>query len=326
MQEESQVADYITARRVALKRRVRELRDRAGITQEEVATFLACSRARIVEVEKEDSPSEYSVSEIELLAALLGRNPLDILRMSGQETIDMGRIVTDLRTGEALLSSVDCKLPNRIVKLFAQTGDAPGAIEFSPDGEMIASIVDVYQGEGLTEEDPPYRLTVLCWQARSGKLIGQIRLPDVEEIVPLDTGRVVLFTYSPFPAHQQTLAHRGAAHLLVWNTRSGEMEQEIPLPERVQAAAVSPDSRLMVAYFASTTSIQVWQTTDWALVSAFELLFLADHRSPGDRLDTAVDVILLDTTFWGGIRACVLLDSGLQRDPSCPRFDVDEFR
>jgi len=290
MQQESQMADYITARRVALSRRVRELREKAGISQEEVARFLACSRMRIIEIEKEDSPSEYSAAEIELLAALVGRNPLDILRMSGQETIDMGRIITGQRTGSALQDLVDCDLPEGIVQLFTEIDDLPGQPVFSPDGEMVASIVDDSLGEGGMEGDPPYPLTVLCWKTRSGKLIGQIRRAHLEKIVPLHSGRVALLTFCPAPSHQQTLEREGTGELLVWDASTGEIEQEIFLPEHVQAAAVSPDGQFFAVYFAATTSIQVWQTIDWLPVSAFELLFLADRRTPGESLTSAVGV------------------------------------
>jgi transcriptional regulator with XRE-family HTH domain len=290
MQQDGYIADYIITRREALARRVREARDRAGISQEEVAGFLGCSRARIIEIEKEDSPSEYSAAEIELLAALLGRNSLDILRMSDQEAINLGLIMTEQRTGSALQDLVDCKLPKRILSLFADADDFPGALTFSPGGKLVASIVDSWRGEGLMEDDPPYRLTILCWETRTGKLLGEFRQADVERIIPLDSGRVVMLTYKPFPEHRQTLAHKGTAQLLVWNVYTREVERKIQLPERGQAVAVTPDNHHLAIYFAATTSIQVWQTTDWMPVSAFELLFLADHYSPGDSITTAVDV------------------------------------
>jgi transcriptional regulator with XRE-family HTH domain len=290
MQEESQRADYIASRRLALKRKVREFRVRAGISQEEVARFLACSRMRIIEIEKEDSPSEYSAAEIELLAALLGRNPLDILRMSGQEAIDVGRIMTEHRTGSVLQGLVDCELPEGIVQLFTEIDDVPGQLTFSPDGEMVASIVDDSLGEGGLEDDPPYPLTILCWEAHSGKLVSQLRLPDVEMIAPLHSGQVALLTFHPAPPHEQMIEREGAGELLMWDVRSGEIEQKFFLPEHVQAFAVSPDGQFFAVYFAATTTIQVWQVSDWTPVSAFELLFLADRHSPGDRLATAGEV------------------------------------
>jgi len=112
----------------------------------------------------------------------------------------------------------------------------------------------------------------------------------VEKIVPLYSGRVALLTYCPAPSHQQTLEREGTGELLVWDASTGEIEQKMFLPEHVQAAAVSPDGQFFAVYFAATTSIQVWQSIDWTSVSAFELLFLADRRSPGDSLSTAVEV------------------------------------
>src|SRR5713226_6343261 len=101
------VAAYIAARQKALKRIVKQMRKEAHYSQGEVAEFLGCSRTRITEIEREESGTEYSVGELELLAVLFGRHPLDVLHMTGQEAIDVGEMVTSKQTGQALLRVVD---------------------------------------------------------------------------------------------------------------------------------------------------------------------------------------------------------------------------
>jgi len=146
---------------------------------------------------------------------------------------------------------------------------------------MMASIVDSSMAEvGL--EDEPYQVTILCWDTRSGELIGEIRLPHAEKVAPLDSERIAIVTDQPPRADQDAGSSEGLFHLLVWNRRSGKTEQKIRLLDRVQELAVSPDGIFLAAYMPATTTIQVWGTLDWQPVSAFELD--VDTRHPGGTL------------------------------------------
>lgn len=263
------------------------MRKDAHYTQGEVAAFLGCSRTRITEIEREESGTDYSIGELELLAVLFGKHPLDMLRMARQDVIEVGKIMTAKQTGKALKRVVDCKVPERIAKVLT-INEMPGDIEFSPTGCTMASIVNSSIAEDWPEEEP-YQVTILCWDTRSGELIGQTRLPYVENIASLDNDRVAVVTDQPQRGDKASETSERIFHLLVWNIRSGIIEQKIQLLDRVQDLAVSPDSRYLAAYMPTNTIIQVWQTLDWLPVSTFELSVELDTRAPGGVLRTGND-------------------------------------
>lgn len=284
------VLEFITARQKALKRIVRQMRKDAHYSQGEVADFLGCSRTRITEIEREESGAEYSVGEMELLAVLFGRHPLDVLRMTGLEAIAVGEMITSKQTGRALLRVVDCSLPRRIEKLLKDDDVSPASLVFSPDGSVLASIVDYFVGEDW-QEDEPYQFTVLCWDSQSGNLLGQIRRAHVKEVAPINAERVMLLRDTAHGRSYEGGHHEYESDLLVWNVRGGAIEKKIKLPERAQQLAVSPDGAYVAVYMEATTSIQVWHTTTWEPVCAFELGILHQtSHDPGGAIRVAREV------------------------------------
>jgi len=284
------VLSYITARQKALKRAVRQLRKEAHYSQGEVAEFLGCSRTRITEIEREESGTEYSVGELELLAVLFGRHPLDVLHMTGQEAIDVGEMVTSKQTGQALLRVVDCSLPRRIEKVIKDSDVFPNTLEFSPDGSVIASIVDSIVGEDW-QGDEPYQFTVLCWDTQTGQLLGQIRRPHVQAVAPVNSEQVVMLRDS---AHGQAYAggpREYESDLLIWDVAGGTIAKKIKLSERAQKLAISPEGNYLAVYMEATTTIQAWQTSNWEPVCAFELdtLHHTSHH-PGEAVRVAKEV------------------------------------
>ena len=110
---------YASLRSKAIKHMMRQLREEAGYSQEAVARILGCARTRITEIERVESTGEYSIAEIELLATFFGKHPHDVLRVTGQHAIELGRLITEMQTGSTLQGVVDCVLPKRIEQLYA---------------------------------------------------------------------------------------------------------------------------------------------------------------------------------------------------------------
>ena len=266
------VGAYLAERRRALKHIVKQLRLETGYTQHALAELLGCARTRITDIEKLESLSEYSLAEMEVLAALCGKHPFDVLRTTGQNAIDLGRIVTTRQTSEALLGVVDCVLPQRIIKLSTNTEFFPASLLFSRSGAIIASIIDAPYAEDWEElYDEPYQYMVLCWDSRSGKIIGEICLPYIEHITLLDDDHLVLVTSRPTRPVEDARDYEGENTLLVWNVRRNTLEWKIPLLDRVGAIAASLNNTYLATFFPTTTTLQVWRTSDWAPVRAFEL-------------------------------------------------------
>jgi transcriptional regulator with XRE-family HTH domain len=281
---------YSAARQKAFKRIVRQMREGSHYTQADVAGFLGCSRTRVTDIEREGSGTEYSVAEMELLAVLFGRHPLDVLHMTGQEAIDVGEMVTSRQTGQALLQVVDCSLPSHIEKIVKAWDDIPDSLEFSPAGTVIASIVDYGVGEDWQGEEP-YQFTILCWSTQSGNLLGQIRRPYVTRVVPVNADQVVMLRDTAHGRAYSGDHHEDVSDLLIWNVSGGRIDKKITLPERAQELAISPDGRYAAVYMQATTTIQVWQISTWEPICAFELGILQKiSYSPGGSVHVAREV------------------------------------
>ncbi len=267
----SAIDAYSAERRKAVKRIARQLRQVAGFSQEEVGSFLGCSRARITSIEREESETDYSQGELELLATLFGRHPLEMLLLEGQDAIALAGAMTAKLTGKALGRVVDCQLPKQLASLLL-IDESPGSIVFSPSGRIMASIVDSYRAESLSEEEEVYQPTLLCWETQSGKLVGQIRLPGAGEIALLDEARIVIAIDTPEQGSDEDEGGDDVrATLLLWQTHSKDLAPLAHLPDRVGKLATSPDGAFLAAYLPAITTIQVWRTADWEPIKAFEL-------------------------------------------------------
>ena len=272
--KQATVAQYMDTRRIALKRVVKRLREDAGFSKQALASYLGCTRSRIIDIEKEDSTSEYSLEELELLAALCGKHPLEIVQLSGQEVIQLSDLVSSTVTGSALLACVDCSLPERIQQIYAGADYFPAHIIFSPDETLLAVIADAADAEGWEDDhdfDDPYRYTIGVWGTGTGELVGQLELPYVEHLAFLDATRIALATSRPLREVQDARDYEGEYQLQVWNVRKQTLERTLPLLDRVGNLAVSPDGAYLAAFFPTTTTIQVWETRRWQPVHAIEL-------------------------------------------------------
>lgn len=277
--KDSAIDAYSKERRKAIKRIARHLRLDAGLSQGDVGTFLGCSRARITAIENEESDAVYDQGELELLATLFGKHPLDLLRLAGQDAIRLSGMMTAKLTGKALGPVVDCQLPKQLATLLL-IDESPGSLVFSPSGRTMASIVDSSRGESLSEEEEAYQPTLLCWETQSGKLVGQILLPDIGEIALLDDTRIAI----AITAWRQDLEDRlgldgdeergyadHSSNLLLWEVGSRKLRQLEHFPNQIGKLAISPDGTFLAAYLPAITTVRVWRTSNWAPVKAFEI-------------------------------------------------------
>jgi transcriptional regulator with XRE-family HTH domain len=227
---DSAIDAYSAERRKAVKRITRQMRQEAGFSQEEVGNFLGCSRGRITSIEREESDTDYSQGELELLATLFGRHPLEMLRLEGQDAITLAGMMTAKLTGRSLGRVVDCQLPKQLASLLL-IDESPGSIVFSPSGRTMASIVDSYRAEYLSEEEEAYQPTLLCWEMQSGKLVGQIRLPGAGEIALLDEARIAIaIDVSEQESEEDEDGDDARATLLLWHARSGNSRNSSSSP------------------------------------------------------------------------------------------------
>jgi transcriptional regulator with XRE-family HTH domain len=268
---ESAIAIYSAERRKAIKRMARQLRQETGFSQEEVAGFLGCSRGRVTAIEREESDTVYDQGELELLATLFGRHPLDMLLLAGQDAIALAGMMTAKLTGNALGPVVDCHLPKQLATLLL-IDESPGSLVFSPTGRIMASIVDSSRGESLSEEEEAYQPTLLCWETQSGMLRGQILLPDIGEIALLDEARVAIAITAWRQDDEEVRGYADhSSHLYLWEVGSRKLRQLEHLPNHIGKLAISPDGAFLAAYLPAITTVRVWRTSNWEPVKAFEI-------------------------------------------------------
>ena len=262
---------YSTERRKAIKRIARQMRQEAGLSQDEVGIFLDCSRARITAIEREESDTIYDQGELELLAMLFGKHPLDMLRLEGQDAITLAGMMTAKLTGKTLGPVVDCHLPKQLATLLL-IDESPGSLVFSPSGRTMASIVDSSRGESLSEEEEAYQPTLLCWETQSGKLVGQVLLPDIGEIALLDDARVAIAITAYRQDDDEVRGYADhSSRLFLWEVGNRKLRQLEHLPNHIGKLAISPDGKFLAAYLPAITTVRVWQTSDWEPVKAFEI-------------------------------------------------------
>ena len=81
-------SDYLDRRKKEIGSRIQQARKSNKLSQSDVAEFLNCSRLRITRAE--NGHTEFSIGEIELLAAEFGVNPLELLGVSISYKIENG--------------------------------------------------------------------------------------------------------------------------------------------------------------------------------------------------------------------------------------------
>ena len=268
------VPDYLAARQKSLRAQARQLRERARLTQQELARRLGCSRTRIVDIESDSGSSEYAVAEWELLSLLAGQNPSDALRAPEPMLIEAGQWLTQTATRDALLDVIDCEVPPRLVHLYTKLDNLfPPDMEFSADGRVIISHVDAALDEDWDwdEEAPTYRHTVMAWDATTGKVVGQTRIAHLEHIAPLGNDRVVLVTARPARRHMDMRDWEGECKLHIWNLATGKVEAKAKLAARPDEVVTSPDGRWVALYYPNVTAVQIFSVFPWRERHAVEL-------------------------------------------------------
>ena len=263
------------------------MRQQANYSQEAVAQFLGCSRTRITEIEREESSASYTLGELELLTVLFGQHPLDMLRLAGQDAMELGELMTAKHTHGALLNVVDCAIPGDLAEIL-RIDEMPGDLVYAPGERLLASIVDSYRAEDW-HKDEPCPVSILCWDTRTGRILGQTRFPYAEEIAPLADGRIVIAAAPPQEAYQAWEAYEQYAQLLVWNIYTGQREEMDTLPYPVRGITVSSDGAYLAAYMPAITTIQVWRTVGWQRVQAYELELGEGESDPGFIAQQAAD-------------------------------------
>jgi transcriptional regulator with XRE-family HTH domain len=152
---------YAAQRQASLIKTITELRERHGLSQQDLADLLGCSRSRIARLER-DSHGEYGVGELEILALRFGQEPALFLSLSSPERDRLDQAYAAIVTAPGLGQRLTCALPPDV----SLKVDAGLELAWSSDGAFLAGAVPEAGGE-------KYLLCV--WEATSGDLIRTLR-------------------------------------------------------------------------------------------------------------------------------------------------------
>jgi transcriptional regulator with XRE-family HTH domain len=169
---------YAAQRQASLIKIVTELRENHGLSQQDLADLLGCSRSRIARLER-DGHGEYGLGELEILALRFGQEPAQFLSLSSPERSRLEQAYAGLVTALALGQRLTCCLPPDL----SLKVDAGLELAWSPDGAFLAGAVPSPDGE-------KYLLCV--WEATSGDLIRTLRTDgSISALVFSPDGRLI---------------------------------------------------------------------------------------------------------------------------------------
>ena len=296
---------YLSNRQRGLKQRCRLLREAAGYSQQDLAALLGCSRTRVTAVEDPDNNAEYEIGELELVGALCGHSPSEILSPSGQDLIDLGNRITEHETGASLVRLVEFELPEALNQFMQMDEFNLPALHFAPAGEIVVAILDEDLAQDAVEQGEVYKMTIAAWETKKGRCLGQTRLAYVDTLTVLDATRVAFATWQP-PHPEDDFDHPGASgKIYVWNVQTGKLKAVAKLPGRPamnNALAASRTGTYLAAFMDRTNTIQVWETKTWSPIIAYELELLGGG-APGWMFRRARSVSQLPNTrkldAWG---------------------------
>lgn len=92
---------YAAQRQATIIKTITDLRERHGLSQQDVADLLGCSRSRIARLER-DGHGEYGLGELELLALRFGQEPALFLSLSAPERSRLDQAYAGVVTAPAL--------------------------------------------------------------------------------------------------------------------------------------------------------------------------------------------------------------------------------
>ncbi len=165
------VGDYLSRQRKVAIDTVIELREACGLSQQELADLLGCSRSRIARIETGQN-GEYSLGELELLALRFGQEPAFFLRSLTKDRSLLEQAYANAVTYPALGEAITCSLPAGVEAIAPSITDMSWMmleLDWSPDGDFLAGAIPA--------ADQPEKHLLCVWDGQTGHL---------ESVIPMN--------------------------------------------------------------------------------------------------------------------------------------------
>lgn len=182
------IQQYLREQEKYTARRIRELRQSQGISQQEIADLLGCSRARVVRLENDGG---FTMPELFAICARLGEPP-DFLRLTPEEQVALNTAYTAQITHKALGSMIRCEMPADWQTSVPIGNNLVGATyeysswAFPPSGEVVAGVV-LHR-----KTTKPHRKMMVCVWNLEGKLLFKTDLVEYAGLLTFSPNGVLL--------------------------------------------------------------------------------------------------------------------------------------
>lgn len=266
---------YLKKRRAFLINAVRELRTSHGLTQQDIANLIGCSRTRITRMETENFGG-YTQEELEIISIRLGQTPNDFLGLNADVRAARDIAYTRQVTSSAVGKLVPCEIPDgaRIPSNRPEENFFDPQLTFSPDHALLAGFVLQKDAHDTPE-------AILCvWDSVTGRLLsakatGMIPTslafgPDNKRVAYAgDRDRVWVYSWNE---------HRIEACLDPME-RHGYPDELLRLVEEDETVgygtianlAWSSDGRLLAAHNEEHGTLRFWNTQDYQIMLSLSL-------------------------------------------------------
>lgn len=281
------VQDYFQGRKAALTEKVRVFRTSFGLSQQDIAELLECSRSRIGHIE--NGIGEYSLEELELLALKFGKHPDHFMRLSGELATLQEIAFTNHQSSKILGDTIPCQLPPH-----TRTAEATEVI-FSPDNCFLVANL-AYQ-----QEEADHQREIVCfWETKTGKLCATVlvdhyvsaiafRLNDPVVAIGTSIGTVMIWNYrlNEIVTCLDDVDHTSAHSLIIDPAMSDRLIISLQFSE-------AGSDLIMVNQNSNTVTI--WDTEQWQVISRWRLPKMAEGTNL-NQLSQKVSITVISSSY-----------------------------
>lgn len=300
--------------------RIRKLRQAQGISQQEIADLLGCSRARVVRLENDGG---FTMPELFAICTRLGEPP-DFLRLTQEEQVELNTAYTAQITHKALGSMIRCEMPAGGQTSVPIGNNLVGATyeysswAFPPSGEVVAGVV-LHGKANVVNSD--LRMAAYVWNLE-GKLLFKTDLVKNAGCLKFSPDGVLLACVT-----DETIC--------VWNWVSNTKVAELHI-EDIDADAYlerlddydfcfsyllwHPNESQLLAFDENNGALLIWDTKTWKNIRVINLASMTYDDTSDDEFG---EFIIADMQFAPDKKTILFVPGFLEIGEKVYGIDID---